>query len=344
MTFIQNPNYQGSKKIFTRFLDMKGIKEDMFKTLLLIDQIGLVDVPAIYEKWCLLQIIKVLIEEYHFIPENNWKQCLINQVLTIRKNVKINFSSDTIGLNITLWYEKELESKKRPDFMLEIKSLKTGVTKRFIMDAKFREGINNILDLINSLYYIKDYSEGGKNMVFILHPDINNRIDNPYNPQSWAGQSYYGETELRDDDRPNHKYGAILLSPFDKTIINSHGGLDNLKRLIAMFLQYGMEENDNLKLNDENMTDSNKKEESFCTLCGSGDLSIKKFTTRSGMGYGHTVVCRNCNHHMEYNYCSGCQNRIIKNGRYWSYHATKPVEQFNIRCPACGDFRLEKSK
>ena len=322
----------------------------MFKNLLLIDQIGLVDLPAIYEKWCLLQIIKILIDEYHFIPECDWKKLLINQVLTIKRNVKINFSSDVIGRDIVLWYEKELESKKRPDYILEIKSKKTNTTKKFIMDAKFREDVD-IKGLIQELYHDKNYSENHKNMVFILHPDVNNRINNFSNPQSWADQSYYGETQLMSYDwdnqvLPNHKYGAILLSPFDQSSISSEGGyLDNLKRLIAMFLQYGMEDNDNESLvSNDGKIDSMTKEMSFCTLCGSGNLSIKVFTTRSEKGYGYAVVCKDCMHHMEYNYCSGCNNRIIKNGRYWSYHATKPIDQFNIKCPHCGDFLLEESR
>lgn len=344
MTFIQNPNYQGSKKMFTSFLDAIGIEEDMFKSLLLVDQIGIVDVPVLYERWCLLQIIKVLIDEYHFIPEPDWKKLLISQILTIKHNVKINFSSDVIGREIVLWYEKELESKKRPDYILEIKSQTTGTTRKFIMDAKFREDVN-IKDLMQEMYYSKNYSENNKNMVFILHPDTGNNIDNFSNPQSWAEKSYYGETQLMnyiwDKGYPDHRYGSILLSPFTNNENSGGGYLDNLKRLIAMFLQYGMEDNSNI--NQGGMANSMIKEKSFCTLCGSDNLDIKQFTPRSRMGYGYTVICQDCKHHMEYNYCSGCKNRLIKNGRYWSYHATKPIEQFNIKCPHCGDFLLEES-
>lgn len=346
MTFIQNQNYQGSKKMFTSFLDAIGIEEDMFKSLLLVDQIGLVNIPVLYERWCLLQIIKVLIEEYHFIPEPDWKKLLIKQILNIKHNVKINFSSDVIGRDIVLWYEKELESKKRPDFILEIKSKTTKTTRKFIMDAKFREGVD-IKGLMQEMYHTKNYSENNKNMVFILHPDADNNIDNFSNPQSWADQSYYGETQLMhydwDKGYPNHRYGAILLSPFTNNENSKGGYLDNLKRLIAMFLQYGMEDNRKLKIIDDKKTDSMIEEKSFCTLCGSANLLPSKFNSRSGMGYGYTVICRDCKHHMEYNYCSGCKNRLIKNGRYWSYHATKPIEQFNIKCPHCGDFLLEES-
>ncbi|WP_308873284.1 nuclease domain-containing protein [Thiothrix subterranea] len=355
MTFIQNPNYQGSKKVFTSFLETIGIEEDMFKSLLLVDQIGLIDLPALYEKWCLLQIIKVLIEEYHFIPDQNWKKTLVSQVLTIKYNVKMNFFNDVIARDVILGYEEELKSKKRPDFVLMVKSKRTETTKKFIMDAKFRENVD-IRGLMQELYHDKNYSEDRKNKVFILHPDVNNKIDNFSNPQSWADQSYYGETQLmnydwdKDDPEceyvevlPNHRYGAILLSPFDRSAISEGGYLDNLKRLIAMFLQYGMEDNKKLASNDGKI-DSMTKENPFCTLCGSSNLYIKRFTPRSGVGYGYEVTCKDCTHHMEYNYCSGCKNRIIKNGRYWSYHATKPIDQFNIKCPHCGDFLLEESR
>jgi RNA polymerase subunit RPABC4/transcription elongation factor Spt4 len=281
----------------------------------------------------------MLIYEYGFIPEKNWKESLVGQVLKIKEDIKITLYNDKLKKSITFWYEKKLLNGKRPDFILDVKSLVTNVSKRFIMDAKFKEG-EDISKIIKELYFEKNYSENYNNMVFVIHPDQSYIIENLENPQDWANQAYYGETELYyfENKLPNHRYGAILLSPFNNNVYY----LDNLKRLISMFLQYGIEKNNKVEKNNFYKYDPMIEEVPFCTLCSSINLNIQPFENKyHNVGIGYKVTCNDCEHVMEYNYCSSCQNRIIKNGRYWSYQATKPIEQFNIKCPHCGDFRLE---
>ena len=340
ITFVQNPNYFNTKKLYKSINNLLGIDENIYSSVLIIDKIGLVDVPAIYEKWCLLKIINLLIEDYSFIPEKNWKENLINQVLNQKYNYKIEFYNQRLHRNITFWHELELPNGKRPDFILDVTSLKTDTKKRFIMDAKFKENWD-ISTLVKELYFKKDYAENNHNMVFVLHPDSSYKIKNLNNPQEWSEEVYYGESELYNfpqDGLPNHRFGDILLTPFN------HNGyyLDNLKRLVAMFLQYGMEDNRNIFNTNDKMFDPITKEIPFCTLCGSDNLKIYRFNTLHNRGYGYNIECNECKHSMEYNYCSSCKNRIIKNGRYWTYHATKPIEIFNIKCPCCGDYLLEE--
>ena len=49
------------------------------------------------------------------------------------------------------------------------------------------------------------------------------------------------------------------------------------------------------------------------------------------------ATCDNCNHFTVYSYCadSSCRNRLIKNGAYWTYHSTEPLNPGNIKCPSC---------
>ena len=346
MTFIQNPNYQGAHKLFKKIMNSSGLDDNLFDSLQEAEKIGVLDIPAIYERWCLLQIIKVLIEKYNFIPEEGWKQSLLNQVLTTRKNIVLNFQNDKTDRKICLSYEKKLSNGKRPDFVLDVTSSFSGndETHRFIMDAKFYEKIN-ISKVVDELYNSKDYSEGNINKVFILHPAFN-AVPKRKTPQEWSKNSYYGETsmfrweETEETNPPDHKYGAILLSPIKK----EGASLDDLQRLIGMFLQYGMEDNSEKDTKDsENEFKFNPmvKKKLFCIACGSDEYSYQEKSTPRGKKW--LITCNNCTLLTVYNYCGSCHNRLIKSGQYWTYHATQALEPFNIKCPSCGDIATPRN-
>jgi len=292
----------------------------------------------------------LLIDKFRYMPEQNWKKKLSDQILQSGKNVSINFSNTDVHSQITLWSEKKLANGKRPDFMLDV-SIRSSTDDsirghRLVMDAKFYENINEnhhggISKVIKEMYekndnkpkQYRDYSENNKNSVFILHPSENS-VPKMKTPQSWAANSFYGENQMFVWDeymreKYNHKYGAVLLSP-----MMSGNYLDDLQRLIGMFLQYGIE-NNSLSLNDKNEIDPDTKGIKFCLVCGSSDCTISKKHTLSNKGYKYWITCNQCHHFTTYSYCSGCRNRLIKHGQYWTYHATKALEPFNIKCPSC---------
>ena len=360
MTFIQNPNYQGSYSFYKKINEIVGVDENLFVQLQLLEKIGLLEIHAIYEKWCYLQIIKVLIDKYRFQPEDNWKIKLANQTmgnLNKIKNVKIQFTNKSIEREIDLWLEKILDSGKRPDFMLDIKStFGTNHTHKLIMDAKFHENVK-IDEQINELYpkldenhiteldkrcpknrrgelVKRNYSEDDKNSVFILHPDTNKSIKHKRTPKEWGNDSYYGEIEMFNFEwdngkNPNHKYGSILLSPISK----NGNYLDSLQRLIGMNIQYNLE--NNAKIIRENKIDPEPREKIFCLVCGSDKFTGKKLNTANRKGYRYQLTCNECKHFYVYNYCWNCKHRLIKNGEYWTYHSNQVLEPFNIKCPNC---------
>ncbi len=339
MTFVQNPNYQGCHNYFKKIKDIVGIDESLFLHMQLVEKIGLLDIPTIYERWCFLQIIKVLIDKYHFNPEQDWRNKLAQQTignLNNLKNIKISFTNEEIARDIDLWYEKELSNRKRPDFVLDIKStFGTNKTHRLVMDAKFHENVN-IEGQINELYNIKNYSEDNQNTVFILHPDANKSVKKKRTPKDWGNDAYYGEGEMFNfkwdrDKKPNHKYGAILLSPVGK----KGNFLDNLQRLIGMSMQYNLEDN-------EDCSDPEPKEKIFCLVCGDNNFFGNKNPTKNNKGYRYTFSCKKCKHHYMYNYCWSCKTRLVKNGRYWSYHSSDALEEFDISCPKCSEFLLKE--
>jgi UDP-3-O-acyl-N-acetylglucosamine deacetylase len=355
MTFIQNPHYQGGYKYYELIKDIVGIDESLFIHLQKADKIGMIDIPILYERWCLLQIVKVLIEQFRFTPEKDWKRKLLAQMLNDKtelkkeiKNVSINFTNEATERKILMWYEGGLSNRKRPDFILDIESIRTKRKHRLIMDAKFKEEIN-IKHLIEELYHDKNYSENNKNTVFILHPDANKSIK--YNeivtPADWNHDAYYGEANMFDfkwdkDKNPNHKYGAILLSPIQNT--NGYGNyLDNLQRLIGMGLQYQLEKNKNIILGNlerkEDMLNPHPREHTFCIKCGSDKIKIVTWgITRSNKGYYYQMMCNECEHNFVYFYCWNCHVRLIKNGTYFSYHSMQTLKPYDIKCPHCSKF------
>jgi hypothetical protein len=334
MTFVQNPDYQaihtGYKKLrkFTNLSD-----EDLLLSLEKIEEIGLINMPLLYERWCLLQIIKVLVQNYGYIPTEDWKRKLLRIVETGKHNQSIGFLNNNLKRRIRIFYEPTLKNGRTPDFVLDVVFLKKNGskgTKRLVMDAKFYSDdllsrIGGISKTITQLYHTKDYSEGGKNSVFMLHP-AKNAIPEVVSPQAWGANSFLGELKMFDwDDSLRseyfHKYGAVCANPVLRLRY-----LDEIQRLLGMFLQYGIEDN-SLQSGNDDVESFN-----FCISCGSGDL--KPVHTTTGNTKSKWYECNFCQHFTTYNHCK-CGTRLIKNGEYWSYHSLMPMEPLNIKCPKC---------
>jgi pyrethroid hydrolase len=331
MTFVQNKNYQGLHRSYKKIKNSLELDDGQLAYLKEFDSIAILNISRIYERWCLLQIIKILIDKLLFTPENGWKKKLLQQILQTKKNISLVFENKNIKRKITLHYEKELPSKRRPDFVLDVESPICSKYKRFVMDAKFYEEIN-ISEVVDQLYNKKNYSEDSRNMVFILHPSSSAIVDHA-TPLPWGNHSYYGEAAMFDWQEynvlPDHKYGSIFLSPIDDA-----GSNDNLQRLLGMFLQYGLEENNhNLRRDEDRKIDPFLEKELFCIKCGSEKKDVERKKTIKG--YRYEITCKDCSHVTEYNYCWNCKNRLIKNGIYWTYHATHPLSPYDIRCPYC---------
>lgn len=335
MTFVQNPDYQaihsGYKKVreFTNLSD-----DDLLLSLEKIEEIGLINMPLLYERWCLLQIIKVLVQNLHYIPTEDWKRKLLRIVETGNHNQCMEFVNNDLKRNIKLWYEPTLDSGRTPDFVMDVffqRKNGTEETKRLVMDAKFYSDdllnrIGGISKVIYDLYHTKDYSEGGKNGVFILHP-AKNSIPEKVSPQAWGNNSYLGELKMFDwdDSLRNehfHMYGAVCANPVLRLSY-----LDEFQRLLGMFLQYGIEDN-NLQGRPDDVESSN-----FCIACGSSDL--REVPKSNSNPRSIWYECNTCKHFATYNHCHRCDTRLIKNGDYWSYHSQMPMEPLNIKCPKC---------
>ena len=354
MTFVQNPSYQGIHNGYKTLHDVTNLHdENILVSLEKIDEIGLVNMPLLYERWTLIQILLVLKETFRFVPQGNWKYQLIDAIQTNQEEIKIKLANVQAKRYINLWYEKKLPNNTKPDFILDLTWFKEHDVgnknkqfQRFVLDAKFydkatfvREG--GVISKINELHDKKNYSEDGKNPVFLIHP-CQNLIEEPITAQIWGKNTFLGESDiLHDDVFYSHKKGAVFLNPINRTLY-----ADELQRLLGMFLQYGLENSETMS-NDDDRTLAVP----ICIRCGSNDIiPIKKSSHYYHKGKGERVErtvksvwmqCSECEQMQIYNHCankSENHTRLIKNGLYWSYHSARAIEPFNMKCPSCGEW------
>lgn len=352
MTFVQNPNYQGIHNNYKTLRNVMNLHDDnLLISLEKIDEIGLVNMPLLYERWTLIQIILVLKDVFRFIPQDDWKYKIIDAISSNKEDIQINLSNDTAKRYITLGYEKKLTNNKRPDFTLDLTWFKENDLekidtkfKRFVLDAKFYDKntftrFGGMMSKINELYEHKNYSEDNHNPVFLIHP-CKNLIDRPVTAQEWGKHSFLGEIDiLNNDEFYAHAKGAIFLNPIDRNLYN-----DELQRLLGMFLQYKLEDSRTDLNNDRTLAVP------MCIRCGSNNIvEVEKslgYYNKDGEWIKRTprsvwMKCVECEQMQIYNHCaSKHQNstRLVKNGLYWSYHSARALELFNMKCPECGEW------
>jgi len=351
MTFVQNPHYQGIHNGYKILRDVTNLAEDqMLVSLEEIDAIGLVNMPLMYERWCLLQIIKILRESFRFIPQSSWKYQLIDAIKTNKIDIEINLANADAKRFITLTYEKTLDSGKRPDFVIDLDWYAEGdvqneqpYKKRFVLDAKFYdkktfERFGGLKGVADELYNEKNYSESTDNPVFILHP-CKTSLPERVTSQAWGKYSFLGELPIGGSDLINHQYGGVFLSPIDRQLY-----ADELQRLLGLFLQYKLENSSTL---DNDRDDDRTVSKPFCICCGSSNLRRiekssgyynreRKWVTRTPRSLW--LQCNDCEQFISFNHCRNTDTRLIKNGSYWTYHSARAIEPFNMKCPNCGEW------
>lgn len=332
MVFIQNPIYNKHNHLFKKINDYQGISESVFKLLLEVEQIGLVNIASLYEKWCLLQIIKVLTKNYHYKLSNNWQEYLVKSVLSKQYNIGFVLENDNIQRKIVLTYEKELLNGKRPDFVIDLYT-KTYTQdnngnwfidnekfqERLVIDAKFKSKMSEykVNQLVDELYTDKNYGEDGTNIVFILQP-TSNIINNKTSPLNWGSFCDYGQS-----NQSKHKKGHIFLSPSMKY----PNSIDHLQRLFGFFLQKNAEF---LKMSKHYWVNIG------CISCG-GASNIQKTFTRGGKER-FLMNCPNCKQLSVQTVCYQCGTKLFKNGLKWTYHRTKAEQISNVVCYECERF------
>ncbi len=351
MAFIGRKSYRNFYKAYQRILRTSAKEMAYLYQVLEVIEFPIVELPFLYERWCLLAIFKVLCDRYGYRPEPEYREKLI-AIGSGRRPDEVSFiftRDDEAALELT--YQKRLRSDmglREPDFFLEFEGVHKDSGDGFqyesradmcgmIMDAKYKDFTfdkaphlhSHIFDTYD-LYRRKNYGMDGQYAVFILHPspEVN---PEPTTRQLWADHCFYGgyecEVEKDDDvvaDHPKHRYGFVQVRPAGGELRQ----LDNLQRVIGLYLQYGVERN-------EAAGRAKLSETLFCLVCGSlnvtHDPEVKAY---SGVAYR----CEDCEHPFQVSYCWQCQQRLWKHGKYWTYHDMSPTMEYDIRCPNCYQF------
>jgi hypothetical protein len=346
MVFVQNPLYASAKSTYQKVSNLEGMDDSLLNSMMAIDEIGLVNLPNLYERWCLLQLITVISDTYRFQIQHNWQQKLVDAILKNDRNIEISFSCEARQLSLTLTYEKELDSGKRPDYVIDLHYntyapdrqaidvaheyggtvqwyIQDKTSVRMVLDAKFRGSVSeqHIDDLIDELYEGKDYSEGENNAVFIVHP-VAEVTKARTSPLEWGSYCNYGQAGEID-----HKKGAIYLSPSRE----HRNSLENLQRLLGMFLQ------NHTCILDDGLTGNVIWHNKCCISCGGDDLAISLGKTKGGNPI-NKIRCRSCRQMTIETQCVACTRPLFKNGMNWTYHRTRAEQTTNIVCPNCETF------
>ncbi|MEY6431506.1 hypothetical protein ABC977_03685 [Thioalkalicoccus limnaeus] len=348
MTYVLNPDYRGALAFYRRALEAAGLTASQLDGLLRLEDLGILDLPAVYERWCLLRIVAVLREHFRLVPPPDFRDRLLGCV-TDRGTLSLRFSGNAIGRDLLLEYQlrlprKGIPEKQRPnpDFMLTVlprnRRVEIGgnLHPHLVVDAKCKpfspieeaEAGQSLVEALDELIGKKRYHEPGGHRVFVLHPgsgpDATARVADYCH---LGGSPLVANSEGRkpwDQAPPDHRYGAVLLRP---------GVTDPLIRLILMHVYLGLE--DSLGA----YTNRSPSYPLICPACGGAEMTHEPPPgTLETKHPGRAQWCIGCGRMLVWNFSGGCGTHLFKLGGYWTFHETHPLNPYDIRCPHCGDY------
>ncbi len=349
--FSQSPGYTACQVSYTKVTALANNHGLGLDEMEAIERIGVLHASALYERWCLVKIISILMEDYEFKPEMGWQELLIRAVTGKPQSLKLQFRRDDVGWTACLEVQPELPNGRRPDFRLRFMQdepehadhdagdhedvgvpLQSARRRRaspdgLVMDAKFRTQWRKgeLGRTLTSLVQEKAYDQEG-DRVFILHPAPRS-ILKPSSPLNWGKDCDYGqEAEIA------HRKGVIYLAPGTGESRPEY----NLRRLIVLLLQASFPAPHRVEHDGGGVW----KGQDFCVSCGqahqSGDAT--RHRTRRGNEFWK-LTCAGCGMYVTRTHCYGCNEGILfKNGLRLTYHRTVADQVTNIVCPCCGSY------
>ena len=328
IVFLQSPHYSGALSSFRGIKELFGLEQEAVDNLLSLEAAGVRDWPAIFERWCLISLLRVLEDDLRFSFD---KSAVTRNLLAYCAGKKVcSFTLPAVrhdmNLSLALHYQYRMANGREPDFLLVLNDDNKGISIQAVFDAKSCRFIqrpddadkHNVLlyvdDSVEELLHKKDYGEGGKNRVFVLHSSLE-CIAHPTTVQPWAaGTSCGGDAVFHWDSSaksmPRHGYGAVMLRPHD---------LSHLKLIILRLIQLGLGRKD------------------ICASCGAGggDITVTEDKTE-GQKVKFLCTCSKCSFVTRRTHCVSCGAALYKNQGYWTYHDLHPTKIWNSKCWACG--------
>jgi hypothetical protein len=118
MRFSRSPDYAACLSAFRRVRELAEPSGASDAALQAIDRIGILHASAIYERWCLVKIITVLIDDYGFAPGTGWQDQLIRAVTGLPEALTLDFNRNDPVMTARLEVQPLLPNGRRPDFRL----------------------------------------------------------------------------------------------------------------------------------------------------------------------------------------------------------------------------------
>jgi hypothetical protein len=330
MLFLQSAPYSGALSSYRQLRELTGIDDESLDGLLALEEVGMRDWPGVYERWCLVSILRCLQDDFRFKFDAVETKGKLLKYCTGQRAVyfAIQSTRDDMGISAKFEFQPRFKNGRVPDFLLTLTDDQSGHAVSCVIDAKacdferradgaMANPLKYVDDSLKSLLHEKDYGEGGKHLVFILHASTA-VIARPTTVQPWSSASSYGgdavfHWECSDEtgfNKPEHRHGAVMLRPHD----SSH-----LKRLVLMLIQFHLDRAD------------------VCGSCGSGpgQMLFEELPT-AGKRSKYYCHCKTCSFMSVKTICAECKNTIYKNQGSWTYHDLHPVDVWNIKCWRCG--------
>ena len=346
MRFAQNPLYAAALAGFHRVSELErhtGLGGD---TLDRLGSINVLHASAIYERWCMIKIIEVLMEDFGFVPQGGWVDHVIASACRgggqVDEGCTIDFSRAHPGTKARLEIEPLLDNGRRPDFRLRFEAVRSDAPIKsnfqnkdsgasgLVMDAKFRTSwhYDDLAEMLTLLVETKRYDQDGCK-VFILQP-ARGTVRFSTSPLLWGRDCDYGHMSPTKHARGTIQLAADL----------AHGGrsLINLRRLIAMQLQDTFPEPEaSTVLGPTGNVEVCMSTSSFCISCGKSheveDVKPGKTARDNRKWY---FRCSNCGAGTMQTHCFECSTTIHKNGLQMTYHLTVADQISNVVCQKCG--------
>ncbi|WP_442580287.1 hypothetical protein ACSBOB_33375 [Mesorhizobium sp. ASY16-5R] len=365
MRFVQNPIYAGALAAFHKVVVLEqsmGIGGDTLEKL---GRINVLHASALYERWCLIKIVAVLMQDFGFVPQPDWVEHVVTFSTQAREprdtGFTIKFTRQHPSMTVRLDVEPVLVNGRRPDFRLRFKvsapaadleasndlawgyrpSIFGNLARQhsgLVMDAKFRTRWKHgeLADMLRLLVDTKDYGQDG-DRVFILHP-AKGAVDHRTSPLVWSRDCDYGQ-----DHPTGHAHGSIQLGADP---VSADASTMNLRRLIALELQQAFPEPEFGRINANGAGQGDQWGEkaevcrsnaSLCIACGKAHERTDVTQGRTERGNAKWFYrCSHCGAASMRTPCFGCGTQLHKNGLQMTYHLTIADQIANVVCPDCG--------
>lgn len=365
MRFFQSPIYAAALAAFQQVSNLEqrvGLSGDALDRL---GRINTLHASALYERWCLIKIIGILMRDFSFEPQDNWVAHVVTSVSQTRQpnetGFSLNFTRTHPSMTARLDVEPVLANGRRPDFRLrfnvstsaaaqvnadergwERRSIFRDVTRTrsgLVMDAKFRTRWkpDELVSMLRLLVDTKKYGQDG-DRVFILQP-AKAAIEHRTSPLGWRRDCDYGQ-----NDPTGHAHGSIQLAADP---ISGAASLTNLQRLIALELQQAFPEPEVGEVRDRNsgrdtgplggIIEICRSNSTFCIACGETHepADVKPDRTERGNRKWY-YRCSGCGTGTMQTRCFSCGSLLHKNGQQMTYHLTVADQISNVVCHCCG--------